>query len=101
MSFAAPLGSDSTGIRRLERTETVLEQRVGTLQLRAQAPNRGGTMTARERLGARVAEKLPVHADERARGDLRVERVRAELDADRIGEHASEPRHHLELLCLQ
>ena len=52
-----------------EPAETVLEQRVRTLEIAAQPARRGGAVLAGERLRARGAEELPVHADQERGGD--------------------------------
>src|SRR2546423_14490867 len=88
-------------LRVLELAEPVLEQAVGTVEVGAQASNGCGSVPACERLGACVAEKLPVNADEHVRRDLRVELMDAELASDRACEHLGVVRHDLELLRLQ
>src|SRR6266702_3897669 len=84
-----------------ELAEPMLEQLVGALQVCAQPPDRSRAVLACERLSARPAEDLAMHADEQARGDASVAFVDTELALDRVGDHLREVRHHLQLLRLQ
>ena len=79
----------------------MLEQLVRALEIASQPAHGGRPVRAYERLLARCAEQLPVHAHEQPGRDPRVALVDAELLLDRLGQGGREPRHHLELLGLQ
>jgi len=78
--------------------QSVLEQQVGPIEVASQFPNRGRAVLPRKRLLARRVEDLAVHADEQAGRDPGVALVDRELLLDRLGQHAHEAGHHLELL---
>ena len=80
-----------------EPTETMLEQRVRTLEIVAQTAGRRGAVLARERLRTRGAKELAVHADQERGGDACVTRIDAFV-LQRTGERLREGRHDLELL---
>src|SRR5881275_645336 len=67
-----------------EGAEPLLEEPVGALEVGAQTLDGRRTGSTGKRLRTRVAEELPVHADEHVRRDLRVELVGAELAPDRL-----------------
>src|SRR5438128_1189692 len=95
------MNGTTTWRRLLELAETMLEQVVRAVEVRAQAPDGARAVPARERVLPRGAEELPVDAHQQPRSDSRVPLVGAELGLDRLGQHLHESRHHLELLGQQ
>src|SRR5438874_7153544 len=87
--------------RALEASEPMLQQLVRAVEIGPQPPHRGGAVLARERLLARRAEDLPVHADEEPCRDARIALLETGLALNSIGHDTDEARHHLELLRLQ
>src|SRR3954447_8263363 len=85
---------------RVEITESMFEQRVGTLEIATQPSRGGGAVLARERLRACGAKEMPVHADQERSRDPCVARIDP-LFLERTGERVREQRHDLELLRLQ
>src|SRR5947208_17131849 len=83
-----------------ELAEPALEQLVRSVEVAAEAPDRGRPVLTGERLLARGAEELPVDADQEPRRDARVTLVDVQLGLDRVRQRLHDPRHHLELLRL-
>jgi len=83
-----------------EPTETMLKQRVRTLEIVAQPARGCGAVLACKRLHARSAKELPVHADQKRRSDACIASIDPFL-FQRPGQRLRERRHHLEFLRAQ
>src|SRR5919197_115108 len=85
----------------LELAETVLEKKMGRVEVTAQPPHRRRTVLAVERLPAGGVEEQSVDADEESGRDPCVAAVESELGRELLCQDLHELRHDLELLRLE